>query len=278
MSYLPRAENCHSPDSSWSTVPAGGPPPFLHGNPRQCEPGLQFARRTAKVRPHSNMERQGSLEESGRFLPPEPPTFVKGDRHWMEDYFPDDLPVSPPGSVCSSLTLMPDIDLDFDGLLDAMSLGIRHQAIAGHFAGFTECEPQCEGKQSDFEPSPFVSHPTFVADTPGEYVFTLELKGDSDLSPCPGPAYPVTVYGEEGIRVELHWETPGDPDGTDTGSRLKNLPTGSAFISGTTTGSGAPARFCRSSSMGRWFTKHPPSGWTHSICGMPSSSRCLPEI
>ena len=287
---------------------------------------------------------------------------------WLENFASEDMPVQPGGSFCTSLSFLPDIDLDNDGELDAMSLGIRHQAIAGNFGGFANCEPQCDGKQcgpdgcgwtcgtcpdpsdlcqegscqpcvpecgdkecgpdgcgwvcgictqgpnqlcttagkcescpgcedvecgtnicgqscgdcppelacvggtcsdpncpvgvvtceegsllpqgtllhlgdeasfvpggydsitgwlwsvsgpsqsqSDFQPSPSVSHPTFVVDAPGEYVFFLELQSDTDLPPCMGPAYAVKVFGVDGIRVELRWDTPGDPDQTNEG-------------------------------------------------------------
>ena len=56
-----------------------------------------------------------------------------------------DLPISP-DLIPGWGWLMPDVDTDGDWELDALSFGLRHEAIAGIVSGFSECETDCEGK------------------------------------------------------------------------------------------------------------------------------------
>lgn len=69
-----------------------------------------------------------------------------------------------------------------------------------------------------FLPSFSVRNPIVEVNVVGDYTFRLEVFDAAGTKSCVAAEYVVRVVAEfDGIRVELSWETPGDPDETDTG-------------------------------------------------------------
>ena len=71
--------------------------------------------------------------------------------------------------------------------------------------------------ESVFSPSAAFPNPTFEVDRLGKYTFSLTVYDEDDTPSCIPAAYQVMVAPTDGIRVELVWHTPGDPDETDEG-------------------------------------------------------------
>jgi len=75
---------------------------------------------------------------------------------------------------------------------------------------------QPPGATGVFLPSAAAPNPTFTVPISGTYVFSLTVCDKSDTWSEPA-TYVVTVASQEAIHVELVWDTPGDPDQTDSG-------------------------------------------------------------
>ncbi len=73
------------------------------------------------------------------------------------------------------------------------------------------------GSKQVFVPSSSFPNPTFTANAAGEYEFCLEVWDQSDQKGCAPACVTVLVLPEEAVHVELLWNTPADPDETDTG-------------------------------------------------------------
>ena len=73
------------------------------------------------------------------------------------------------------------------------------------------------GSQAAFEPSADVEEPTFRPDVAGKYTFHLLVYDEQNVPSCAPATYEVVVVPDQAIWIELFWETPGDPDETDTG-------------------------------------------------------------
>lgn len=73
------------------------------------------------------------------------------------------------------------------------------------------------GSQSVFVPSPTVPTPTFEANVAGVYEFFLDAWDDAGEPVATTASFFVSVIPDEAIHIELLWDTPGDPDQTDTG-------------------------------------------------------------
>ena len=73
------------------------------------------------------------------------------------------------------------------------------------------------GSQARFEPSDEVSDPTFRVDLAGKYLFHLVVYDEQNVPSCAPVTWEVVVVPDQAIWIELFWETPGDPDETDTG-------------------------------------------------------------
>jgi hypothetical protein len=73
------------------------------------------------------------------------------------------------------------------------------------------------GSNQVFVPGSAFPNPTFTANAAGEYEFCLEVWDQSDEKSCAPACVTVLVIPEEAIHVELLWNTPADPDPTDTG-------------------------------------------------------------
>lgn len=69
-----------------------------------------------------------------------------------------------------------------------------------------------------FLPSFSVRNPIVEVNVVGDYTFRLEVFDAAGTKSCVAAEYVVRVVAAfDGIRVELTWDTPGDPDETDTG-------------------------------------------------------------
>ena len=73
------------------------------------------------------------------------------------------------------------------------------------------------GSVTTFWPSASVQSPTLEANVAGTYTFRLTVHQGQLVSATPAEAT-VTVVPSDTIHVELTWETPNDPDPTDTGA------------------------------------------------------------
>ncbi len=76
---------------------------------------------------------------------------------------------------------------------------------------------QPQGSASVFFPGPNRQDVTFEANIVGEYLFRLKVWDALGTESCSTAEYLVVVTSDEAIRVELLWNTPGDPDQTDSG-------------------------------------------------------------
>ena len=86
---------------------------------------------------------------------------------------------------------------------------------------------QPQGSASTFFPGAERQDVTFEANIVGEYRFTLNVWDAVGTEACSTATYLVVVTSDEAIRVELLWDTPGDPNQTDTGFGLFGESTGS---------------------------------------------------
>ncbi|MFH1530456.1 MAG: hypothetical protein ABIK09_06965 [Pseudomonadota bacterium] len=73
------------------------------------------------------------------------------------------------------------------------------------------------GSQARFEPSAEVEEPTFRPDVAGKYAFLLTVYDAQNVPSCAPATHEVVVVPDDAIWIELFWETPGDPDESDTG-------------------------------------------------------------
>ena len=68
-----------------------------------------------------------------------------------------------------------------------------------------------------FSPSANSSSPTFPAMASGTYEFTLWVMDSQGVKSCQPATYVVEATKDAGLHIELTWDTPEDPDETDTG-------------------------------------------------------------
>ncbi len=76
---------------------------------------------------------------------------------------------------------------------------------------------QPAGSNQVFVPGKSFPNPTFTANAAGEYEFCLDVWDQNEVKSCAPGCIKVLVLPEEAIHVELLWDTPADPDQTDTG-------------------------------------------------------------
>ena len=77
---------------------------------------------------------------------------------------------------------------------------------------------QPAGSNQVFVPGKSFPNPTFTANASGEYKFCLDVWDQDGVKSCAPGCVTVLVLPEEAIHVELLWDTPADPDLTDTGT------------------------------------------------------------
>jgi hypothetical protein len=76
---------------------------------------------------------------------------------------------------------------------------------------------QPTGSNQDFIPSKSFPKPTFQANAAGEYVFCLKVTDSNGQDSCEEACSAVFVTPSDALHIELLWDTPGDPDQTNTG-------------------------------------------------------------
>ena len=76
---------------------------------------------------------------------------------------------------------------------------------------------QPAGSNKGFNPSSTFPNPTFTPDASGEYEFCLEVTDSGGVKSCAQACQKVLVVPNNAVHIELLWDTPADPDQTDTG-------------------------------------------------------------
>lgn len=130
-----------------------------------------------------------------------------------------EVPVSGIGMEipCPVAVIQSDADGDLIPTTVIHFNGVNSSAAFGPVASYSWSAVQPEGSVSDFLPSADYPAPTFEVDVVGTYTFFLTVTDERDKSSCTPAVHEVTVIPDEGIHVELLWQTPGDPDESDTG-------------------------------------------------------------
>ncbi len=76
---------------------------------------------------------------------------------------------------------------------------------------------QPAGSNKGFLPASSFPNPTFVPDAAGEYEFCLDVTDVNGVKSCSQTCTKVLVVPNNAVHIELLWDTPSDPDQTDTG-------------------------------------------------------------
>ena len=98
--------------------------------------------------------------------------------------------------------------------------GMQSYAPFGAITAWIWTVEQPDGSQEVFVPSATAPQPIFQANVVGLYTFTLEVMDENNnwsTGDCKPDVYKVLVQPDQAIHVELTWNTPGDPDETDSG-------------------------------------------------------------
>lgn len=76
---------------------------------------------------------------------------------------------------------------------------------------------QPAGSNKGFKPTATFANPTFTPDAAGQYEFCLETWDANGAQCCAQTCETVLVVPNNAVHIELLWDTPSDPDQTDTG-------------------------------------------------------------
>jgi len=76
---------------------------------------------------------------------------------------------------------------------------------------------QPSGSNQPLVPKDSFPNPTFQANAAGEYQFCLDVTDQNGMKSCAPACVTVVVLPSNAIHVELLWDTPADPDQTDSG-------------------------------------------------------------
>ena len=108
---------------------------------------------------------------------------------------------------------------------DVVPQTVLHLSGVGSYSSFGDIEEwkwtveQPSGSRSLFVPSDAVPEPSFEANVTGTYALSLSVVDETGQgSPVPATIV-VVVKPEVALHIELLWDTPGDPDQTDTGTQ-----------------------------------------------------------
>ena len=82
---------------------------------------------------------------------------------------------------------------------------------------YTWTAKQPAGSAKGFVPSSTFPNPTFTPDAAGEYEFCLDVVDANGVKSCQQTCQKVLVVPNNAVHIELLWDTPADPDQTDTG-------------------------------------------------------------
>ncbi len=97
-------------------------------------------------------------------------------------------------------------------------IGSQSYAAAGSIQSYRWEVDQPNGSQSVFRPSLTQPDPSFEANVAGVYTFRLTVRDSSGEDSCVPAVATVYVNPNEAIHLELLWDTPNDPDQTNTGN------------------------------------------------------------
>lgn len=90
-------------------------------------------------------------------------------------------------------------------------------AAKGLIAKYEWSVKQPSGSKQILKPGSSFANPTFAANVSGEYEFCLNVWDTDGLKSCAPACTKVLVLPINALHIELVWDTPGDPDQTDTG-------------------------------------------------------------
>ena len=76
---------------------------------------------------------------------------------------------------------------------------------------------QPAGSNQPLLPNPSFANPTLLANASGEYEFCLHVWDGNDVKSCVTSCVSVLVIPNNALHLELLWDTPADPDQTDSG-------------------------------------------------------------
>ena len=137
------------------------------------------------------------------------PTDTEPSRDSRDDSSPGDCPVAVI-TVAQGDEVQPQTRLELDGS--------NSIAGSGEVTGWEWSVEQPQGSVSVFVPSSYVADPSFEVNVIGTYTFRLKVFDALGTVSCSEAEYVVNVTSDDAIHVELLWNTPGDPDQSDTGS------------------------------------------------------------
>lgn len=95
--------------------------------------------------------------------------------------------------------------------------GDESEAATGTITKWDWSVDQPLGSQSPFIPSNTFPNPAFEVHVHGTYTFYLTVFDEQNIPSCSPATQEVAVLSPSGIRIELLWDTPQDPDQTDEG-------------------------------------------------------------
>jgi hypothetical protein len=95
--------------------------------------------------------------------------------------------------------------------------GAKSYVQSGSITKWEWAVKQPVGSASQFEPSSTYVNPTFQANVAGTYYFKLMVWSGDGQPSCEAAVAQVVVTPDEGIHIELVWDTPNDSDQTDEG-------------------------------------------------------------
>ncbi len=98
-----------------------------------------------------------------------------------------------------------------------LQLDASGSIAAGEVTAWEWSVIQPQGSTATFIPSQYVRNPKFEANIIGTYTFRLTVYDAQGKASCIQAEYVVTSTVDDAIQVELTWQTPGDPNETDTG-------------------------------------------------------------
>ena len=115
------------------------------------------------------------------------------------------------GSWVTALEVGPLATIQFDAQLDP---GTDPNALP-RFEWTLVAQP--EGSHATFAPNSAVRAPQMFVTTVGRYEVELLTLNARGVPACETTRITITVTPQEDIHIQLHWDTPGDDDQTDTG-------------------------------------------------------------
>ncbi|HRE87993.1 MAG TPA: hypothetical protein PK095_02545 [Myxococcota bacterium] len=153
---------------------------------------------------------------------PEVDTGSEDDTGFEDDTTPDTTATQDTGDTSPSLDTTPIVfsivsSAESDTVVPQTRVYLSSQGLPDGAVAYRWSAIQPEGSVSTFQPSAFVANPTFELNVAGVYTFILEvLDGDGQVL---GTArYTMSAVPVSDLHISLTWQTPNDPDETNTGN------------------------------------------------------------